>query len=303
MATLFLGAEPGIHSLDAAPAPVSSPVLVPALVSGASACPSCDAAIAGDYCGACGERRPRPEHLTVRHFFREISDTLFGVDSRAARSFRLLFTRPGFLTLEAVRGRRKPYLGPLKMYLGVFAVITLLSPLFTSQSARRAQRADSLAVQFDRVAQVIAAQTGGSVDAARQALTSTMLQHQGWIALLVPLIFALVLHAAFRRRRARFGEHLLFALHFATFNYALGVIIMIPQLPVFSPGAVVTGTIALATLAGQCAYMAIAVRRVYGGSRRAAAGWTVVLMIGFGIAQMMIGLISLATAVARLVYF
>lgn len=303
MATLSPPAEADVHSPDAASLRVPAAVPVPALVTDADACPSCGAGIAGDYCGACGERRPKPEHFTVRHFFREISDTLFGLDSRAVRSFRLLLTRPGFLTLEALRGRRKPYLGPLKMYLGVFALITLLSPVFTSQSDKRAQQADALTAQLDRAFQYIAAQNGMNVDVVRRTLTTTMLQHQGWMALLVPLLFAVVIHAVFRRRRPRFGEQLLFALHFATFNYTVGLIILIPQLPGIGAGVVVMGIISLATLAVQFAYMAVAIRRVYGGSRRAAVGWTVVLTMGFGVAQMMIGIMSLGTAVARLMYF
>jgi hypothetical protein len=215
---------------------------------------------------------------------------------------RLLFTRPGFLTLEALRGRRTPYLGALKMYLAVFAAVTLLSPMLTEQTEQRAQKANALTAPFTRLLHAVAVRSGRSDAATKQRLTELTVQHEGWLAILIPLLFAAILFAIFRRRRRWFGEHLLFAIHFATFNYGVGLVLVIPQLALFRPGRLVMLAIALATLAAMFTYMTLAVRRVYGSRPGAAAAWAVVLMVGFSVAQVAIGLLALCTAAARLVY-
>jgi len=295
MATLSPSADPDLRLAE----PTAS---APAAPAAADACPSCGATVAGEFCGACGERRLRSEHFSMRHFVREVWGEVFDLDSRAARSVRLLFTRPGFLTLEALRGRRRPYVGALKMYLAVFAVVTVLSPLLTAETEQRAQKADAFTAQFSRLVHTIAVHSGRSDADARQAFTSVAVQHEGWLAILIPLLFAVFLFALFRRRRRWFGEHLMFATHFATFNYGVGLILIIPQLSVFRPGQVVTLAIGLATMVALFAYMMVAVRRVYGGGRGAAAVWAVVLLLGFSVAQVAIGALALATAAARLAY-
>lgn len=302
MATLSPPAEAGAQPPEtAAASPASIPV--PALVRDANACPSCGAAFAGDYCGACGERRLVPEHFSVRHFFGEISGAVIGLDSRAVRSFRLLFTRPGLLTVEALQGRRKPYVGALKLYLLVFTAIVVLAPLLTRQPEQRAESRDALTGRFGQLLSVIAEHRGLSQLEARRTLSLTMVQHEGWLAVLIPLLFAVVLYAAFRRRRKWFGEHLLFALHYATFSYGLTLLLMLPQFSVFRPGQAVIVAVSIAGMLAQLAYMSIAVRRVYGGGRWAAAGWGVAMMAGFSASQLAIGAVSLGTAIVRLVYF
>lgn len=293
MATLSLPADSAVPIVEA---PGSAPA------AEAEVCPSCGAGVAGEFCGACGERRLRPEHFSMRHFVREVWGEVFDLDSRAVRSVRLLFTQPGFLTLEALRGRRRPYVGALKMYLAVFAAVTVLSPLLTAQAEQREQKADAFTAQFSRLVHAIAVYSGRSDADAKQAFTSAAVQHEGWLAILIPLLFAVFLFALFRRRRRWFGEHLMFAIHFATFNYGVGLILIIPQLSVFRPGQAVTLAIGLATVAAMFAYTMVAVRRVYGGGRGAAAGWAVVLLVCFSIAQLAIGALSLATAAARLAY-
>jgi hypothetical protein len=293
MATLSLPADPAAQIVEA-PAPVRA--------AGADACPSCGATGQAEFCGACGERRLRPEHFSMRHFIREVWEEVFDLDSRALRSVRLLFTQPGFLTLEALRGRRRPYVGALKMYLAVFAAITLLSPMLTAQTEQREQKADAFTAQFSRLVHAIAVHGGRSDADAREAFTSAAVQHEGWLAILIPLLFAGFLFALFRRRRRWFGEHLMFAIHFATFNYCVGLILIIPQLSVFRPGKWLMLAIGLATVVAMFAYMMVAMRRVYGGGRGAAAGWTVVLLVCFSVAQLAIGALAMATAAARLAY-
>ncbi len=55
-----------------------------------------------------------------------IFSTFTNLDSKFYKSFKYLFSRPGFLTAEFIAGRRKPYLGPFQIYLLASIVFYIL---------------------------------------------------------------------------------------------------------------------------------------------------------------------------------
>lgn len=296
MATLSASPEP--EAPEAAPATRLDAVAVPAIV--AEACPSCGAALAGDWCHACGERRPRDDQFSVRHFFREVGAEVFDFDGRALRSLRLLLTRPGFLTLEVLQGRRRLYLGAFKMYLAVFAALMLLAPLM--EQPGEGQKTGALAARLTQLTHSIAVHRGVSDVEAERAFLAASLQHESWVSIIIPLVFAAMLFGLFRRRRAWFGEHLLFATHFATFNYVFALVLVPAQLGLSKLGLVGAAVIFLASTGVMLAYLAVAFRRVYGGGRAASIGWGLALMLAFSIAQAVAAAVAVATAYVRLIY-
>jgi hypothetical protein len=266
----------------------------------AAACPSCGTVLEGAYCHACGERRRAPEELSARHFFRELGEDVFDLDSRAVRSFKLLVARPGFLTLEFIAGRRQPYLGPLRMYLPVFALTLFLSLLVPQVTP--SQRSGLLDA-FRRVVHWVATRRGITDEAAERAVGQAVAQHFAWLSVLIPLMFAAFLYAAFRRRRKWFGEHLVFATHFGTVNFLAGLVIIPIQLAVLrynSNAATITAALALIPL---LAWLMIAVRRVYGTGVPVALGASLGLFLAFSIAQSLTSLLALGTAVLKIAYF
>jgi hypothetical protein len=86
-------------------------------------CASCDASLSGRYCSRCGERALEPEALTLRHFLvHTVAHELLHVDGALWRTLRLLFLRPGRLSLEYAAGRRRPYVNPFRLLL--IAIVT-----------------------------------------------------------------------------------------------------------------------------------------------------------------------------------
>lgn len=84
-------------------------------------CVNCGAPLGGPYCSACGQRvEPRIQPLA--HFARDAFEIATHSDSRLWRTLLPLLLRPGYLTVEFLRGRRAAYLPPFRLYL----VITLL---------------------------------------------------------------------------------------------------------------------------------------------------------------------------------
>jgi len=88
----------------------------------ATACLNCGAPLAAEHCGACGQRAVDLGESTW-HTIREALSDAFDFDGRVLRTVRALKT-PGQLTVEFVRGRRVPYVGPLKLFLFAGAALT-----------------------------------------------------------------------------------------------------------------------------------------------------------------------------------
>lgn len=78
-------------------------------------CLNCSAPVTGEYCAACGQQvidLAEPTWHVVRDAVAEATD----LDGRLLRTAGAL-SSPGRLTLEFTRGRRAPYVGPVKVFL------------------------------------------------------------------------------------------------------------------------------------------------------------------------------------------
>jgi len=80
-------------------------------------CPTCNTLVATPFCAICGESPLHVRELTLRGLFGHIFEAFTNIDSRLVRSFRYLVSRPGVLTVAYLEGRRKPYLGPVRLFL------------------------------------------------------------------------------------------------------------------------------------------------------------------------------------------
>lgn len=266
----------------------------------AEACPSCGTVLVGEFCHVCGERRYAAERFSLRHFLAETVEDVFDLDSRALRTLRILLVRPGELTLEMLKGRRRPYIGALKLYLVVFAVTIFLSLLAPTRSA--GNRGSNVAAMFNRLVHALAVRRGTTDAAARAALEQTTAQHISWFSLTIPLLFAAILFAMFRRRRRWYGQHLVFATHFATLNFLAALVILPFQLPVFHLGPGATIVLSAVMLVPLYAWMMIGVRTVYGTGWPGAAGSTLVLFIAFSLCQFVAGMLALGSAALSIYY-
>ena len=110
-----------------------------ATVDAAKACVNCGAPAERAYCPDCGQetdvRLP-----TLRQFMRETTGSLVAIDGRLWRTLRALLTRPGFLTHEYFRGRRRFYVRPARLFLAtsliLFAVLRFTTePIHFDESA------------------------------------------------------------------------------------------------------------------------------------------------------------------------
>lgn len=90
-------------------------------------CQNCDAPMAGQYCAICGQRYDH-RIISLWELFRDVIGDVFELDSRVWRTLIPLLLRPGWLTVEYLRGRRVRYTPPFRLYLATslaFFVVAL----------------------------------------------------------------------------------------------------------------------------------------------------------------------------------
>jgi hypothetical protein len=88
-------------------------------------CLNCQSEVVGRYCHKCGQENLEPKetvwHL-IQHFFNDITH----FDGKFFETVKYLLRRPGFLSLEYMRGRRMAYLNPIRMYVFTSAIFFII---------------------------------------------------------------------------------------------------------------------------------------------------------------------------------
>ncbi|SRR5216683_1512026 len=100
-------------------------------------CASCGGSYVGIFCPDCGEKKRDKHDYSIAHFLEQAFETFAHADSRLFRSIRLLMTKPGFLTLQFMMGRRKPYPSPIQLFIVVNLMFLLVNALSLSLPTMR----------------------------------------------------------------------------------------------------------------------------------------------------------------------
>lgn len=257
----------------------------------AGACPECGTVLVGDHCHGCGEKRPEMRDLSLRHFFSEAAQELTSVEhSKLFHTIWSLLFRPGFLTLEWMAGRRRRYLKPLNLCLGILALslfaYTVYKPVSTfdietlmTQSGR-----PDLLKPYER----LAARKHMDLPTLFDRVSEKWQRYMSLTPLLIVGAFAFVLQLVFMFSRRYFVEHLVFAMHFVSFS-TLTVVMLWPVY--FFIGIKQGGAnYAMATLKWgiDIAYMFFAVRAVYGLRPGRTILASVLLVLGYFVCYVLV---------------
>jgi hypothetical protein len=264
-----------------------------------SACPNCSEALAGDYCHRCGEKRPEARDLTVRHFVHDAAQELSSLDSKLFRTLIALLFRPGFLTLEWIRGRRGHYLKPLNLCLGVFAVgvfaYSAYKPVSMYDLSNIIEQ-DKTGV-FGRMIDKQAAKKHMESQTLRDEMSEKWQRFMSVSPLVFIVSFALVLQLVFMLSRRYFVEHLVFSMHFVSFSM-LSVTLMWPIYFFIGirPGGINTVVAVLKWLL-DIAYMFFAVRAVYRLGTARTLVVSLLLIVGYFVSYLLVFIGSLVAAI------
>jgi hypothetical protein len=268
----------------------------------ADTCTNCGAALAGEFCHACGQKRFVESDRRLGHLLHQFVASVTDLDGRVWRTIRALLFAPGLLSREYFAGRRARWLSPVSLFLTI-SVVYFLAPIrggdltlqFNQQVSPEVR---SLALGPDetltdsqlaasgqahtaftspwverRVRKRDAAVLAASNGAAGYSFRDYRLAYDAkaddvskpLVVLHVPAA-ALALMLLFAGQRRYFAEHFVFALHYFTFwIVALEVVSQFGNLAHWLPAAWQPPSVAYDWLMRTLlpVYAALALRRAY----------------------------------------
>ena len=238
------------------------------------------------FCPACGqESNVKPPKLG--EFVQQFGGAYLSTEGALWRTLKLLLTKPGELTRLYLLGRRKHYVLPLRLYLTISVLVLLALRLVgeggmvhvkTVGPQEQAQIAsENRNFQFKLLGGEAGMRNGQfycenlpewmckrfkrRIDIAPQEienqvreLATRFMGNLGSAMFVLLPSFALWLKIAYRNRRLRYTEHLVFALHVHAFWF-ICFALMLPDTPWLSGPAFFAVPI----------YTMLALQRVYGG--------------------------------------
>lgn len=296
---------------------------------GSPTCANCGAKLEGRFCHSCGQE-DRDLDVPFRELFVDWLGNAFAFDARVPRTLRPLFARPGFLTREYLEGRRARYVPPLRLYVFTSILFFLVLAvtdynLVTDNSSRErgvifveetsedtekmtlpptgsedpatvtGEEEDEGEKEEGRALQWLGERLGRILEDQKRFNRLFMDRLAQSLIVLVP-VYALFLHILFRRRYRRYLQHLVFSLHLHTAGFlAVSAGILSDTLLFDEPkNGPVGNLISLALIV----YLFLALRRVYGDSRRRTAVKIAILLFAHLLAILvtMVGTLLLTLA-------
>ena len=171
----------------------------------------------------------------MKHFFSHALGELFHFDSKIFRSFRLLFTRPGFLTAEYLRGCRKPYLHPFQLFFVANLIYFFLQPYLGWSGLRTTFDIQTHMMSYSPLASRLVGDriaTKGLTPAQFAPLFDHVVEVQARsLVLAMVVLYALLVAALQWRRKQFFGQHLVFSLQFTAFWLMAIFVVLYPGFP------------------------------------------------------------------------
>ncbi len=108
-------------------------------------CLNCGATVPESYCTVCGQLNVEPKQ-SLGHLLRHFVEDVTHFDGKFFDTMKSLLVRPGFLSLEYLRGRRTKYLDPVRLYLFVSAIFFVIIFSISGQEKRVTVRSNSTLV-------------------------------------------------------------------------------------------------------------------------------------------------------------
>jgi hypothetical protein len=217
-------------------------------------CLNCGAELTGRWCSQCGQRAsdPRP---TLHELLHEALHELMHLDGKLVRTAGLLLFKPGELTREFREGKRARSVTPIRLYLICsvlfFSVISLLPtrPLKVNMTKGADAQLTQAAARVNRDPAILS-----------HALTTAFPKA---MFILMPL-FGLIAYAFYFRVERLYVPHFYFAVHYHAFAFVAFTVFELLTLIHVRYAGLIRFLLLFFML---FAYLAMALRRVYGGTK------------------------------------
>ncbi len=185
-------------------------------------CATCGKPRPDKFCPHCGEKRVEPADHALKHVLGHLFEAFTHADGKIFLTLRTLLLRPGRLTADYVRGRRRPYIPALQVFLIANLIFFLLHPLIGGSNTLTTDLDTHLHYLWhSAVAQAMVAPRlvarGVSLDAYAAVFNPAAVARAKTLVILVVPMFALAAMALYWRRQRHCTVHLVFALHVCAF--------------------------------------------------------------------------------------
>lgn len=177
------------------------------------ACPNCGTAVPERFCGHCGQKFPRRDERSLRHFLSEAGGQIFNLDGKPWQTFKYLVLKPGQLSAYDIAGVRKRFMSPLALFLTVM-VLFFYSPVMNDFAL---PLTDHYIQWYGDWARAYIQQRQLSASALSEFSARFQQQETELAKTLVLLhapLLALALWLLHVRKPLRFVDHLVVSLHF-----------------------------------------------------------------------------------------
>jgi hypothetical protein len=184
------------------------------------ACTNCGHNLTENFCPYCGEKRFDKKHLSIKHFAEETFEGFAHFDNKFISTLRLLFTKPGLLSLDHVEGRQSRHMKPIAFFLVINLMFFLLMvvtnpfslPLYNYITFPPFVNFNTQHIIQEKlkITHLTLAEYSRFFDAKIHS------DSKGYIFALIPL-YGLLCWLLFIRYKRLVVEHLVFATHFAAF--------------------------------------------------------------------------------------
>lgn len=195
-------------------------------------CPNCNTPFVGPFCHSCGEKKRSHHDFTITHFLKELFEKFTHLDSKLIRAVWLLIAKPGFLTVEYIRGKRVPYEKPLPLFL-IINVLYFLSIGINQTRTFETPLDTQLRNPYSGVVKTMLYERFHGDTAAVDAYAPVFNEQNHTLSksmlLLIAPFIACLTAVLYRRKKMYFGEHLVTGIHFLALmlvqNMVVGILL------------------------------------------------------------------------------
>ncbi|MCK6447477.1 MAG: DUF3667 domain-containing protein [Planctomycetes bacterium] len=264
-----------------------------------SACPTCAAPLATDYCSRCGERRPGPDDVSLREYLAQVFGALLGLEGKLVFSLRALLS-PGRATRDFLRGARVRFLRPFALF-AVLNVAYFFAQPWTGINVFQAPLGRTVFFGWtselhDRAIDAKRAELGLAAEADWPRFKERYdARSNDWAKSLIGAFLPVLAIASWlAERRRRFAEHLALVTEGLSFKLlVLSIVIPLawraasavaPSLPGLGASPRIGAATSAIGLACWYAWFVVALQRAFGRTRPGAFGAASVIAAGYVLA-------------------
>ena len=244
-------------------------------------CADCGHESPSRFCPQCGQRQD-VHHRDLTALVRDFFGDVFTFDSRVFVSLRWLLSRPGWLTLEYIAGRRTRYVSPLRLYL-FFSIVFFLLLSLTSGTVILGEHTIRLQI------------TGPTGAAGSESVLSKL----PWVLLALVPVFTWLLKCAHRGQQdVVYMDHLVCALHIHAAGFVVASLtLLLARLA--KPADLVPSVWVSLFLVWMIFYLTFALRRIFRQRPLITIAKVVTISVAYGTLAIAISFLSAAWILAR----